>query len=396
MQKKDILKKKIPDSPGVYFFKKGKSILYIGKATSLKDRIKSYFSSDLISTRGPRIVDMVYLSSNISWIKCNSVLEAILLEAESIKRYQPKYNIKEKDDKSYYEIIVTNEKYPRVLLIRQRDLLTSSIPVKSKYGPFPNSSQIKKALTFIQRIFPFFDTNKPFDQLSEKELKRLSLKFQTGLYPSSLDTYKSNISKIEKILSGNIGGVVKTLKKEMNKAVKELEFEKAGEIKKNIFALEHISDVSLISNEEEKDSFRIEAFDVAHTSGRETVGVMIVLENGKVLKSAYRVFNIKTAKAGDDYKSLEELLSRRLKHLEWPMPSIIVIDGGKGQLNVARKVIPFSIQVVSVVKDERHRPREILSDFAIEKYRREIILANQEAHRFAISVHRRKRLNKFI
>ena len=109
MDSQYLKKTKLPDLPGVYLFKKGKGIMYIGKATLLKDRVKSYFSNDLIATRGPLIVDMVFQADNIDFIKTDSVLEALILESNLIKKHQPKYNTKEKDDRSYNYVVITKE-----------------------------------------------------------------------------------------------------------------------------------------------------------------------------------------------------------------------------------------------------------------------------------------------
>src|SRR3989338_6324858 len=118
MKLKSFKKIKLPDKSGVYFFKKGKNILYIGKATSLRDRIKSYFSKDLINTRGPLILDMVFKADNIKWKVSQSVLEALILEANLIKKHQLYYNTREKDDKSFNYVVITTEKLPKVVIVR--------------------------------------------------------------------------------------------------------------------------------------------------------------------------------------------------------------------------------------------------------------------------------------
>ena len=140
--------------------------------------------------------------------------------------------------------------------------------------------------------------------------------------------------------------------------------------------------------------FRIEAYDIAHTAGTETVGVMTVVEDGEPKKSDYRMFKVRGFK-NDDTGALKEILNRRLTHSEWPMPRLIVLDGGKGQLNAARNVLEnagVAIPTVAVVKDERHRPREIIGN---DPYRttkeRDILAANSEAHRFALAYHKRRR-----
>jgi len=122
MDNQYLKKKKIPDSPGVYLFKAGRDILYIGKATSLKDRVKSYFTKDLVGTRGPLLVEMIFKAKSLDFIKTDSVLEALILEANLIKKYQPRYNTKEKDNKSFNYVIITKEDWPRVLIERGRNL----------------------------------------------------------------------------------------------------------------------------------------------------------------------------------------------------------------------------------------------------------------------------------
>ena len=148
----------MPDKPGVYFFlDKDKKPMYIGKATSLKDRVRSYFGKDLISTRGPLILDMVFKSKGLKWVETDSVLEALILEANLIKKYQPIYNSKEKSDKSFNYVGITKEIYSRVVIVRGKDLETEKSHLKSVYGPYTSSSTLKEALKIIRKIFPFFD-----------------------------------------------------------------------------------------------------------------------------------------------------------------------------------------------------------------------------------------------
>src|SRR3989304_5679011 len=141
MTKKELNKFKLPDGPGVYIFKKGKKILYIGKATSLRDRVRSYFSSDLVKGRGERIVAMVAAATSLAHQTTDSILEALILEANLIKKHQPPYNVDEKDNKSWNYVVVTKEDFPRVLIIRGRDLYSlkaESWKLKATFGPFPH------------------------------------------------------------------------------------------------------------------------------------------------------------------------------------------------------------------------------------------------------------------
>ncbi|MFZ4405632.1 MAG: GIY-YIG nuclease family protein, partial [Pseudobdellovibrionaceae bacterium] len=156
MNSQQLAKFNLPENPGVYFFKKGQEILYIGKATSLRDRVRSYFANDLISTRGSRIIDMVTLADKIDFQVSDSVLEALILESALIKKHTPKYNIKEKDDRSYNFVVVTKENFPRVLIIRGKELknnlgLAKDLKIAKKFGPFPNGTQLKEALKLVKK-----------------------------------------------------------------------------------------------------------------------------------------------------------------------------------------------------------------------------------------------------
>lgn len=404
MDKKKLLRLKLPDLPGVYRFigAKGK-ILYIGKATSLRARVRSYFGDDLIETRGPRLVDMVTLAQTITFEKTDSVLEALILEANLIKKHQPPYNVDLKDDKSWNYVVITDEAYPRVLTIRGRELATGAVKVKEmrRFGPFLQGSALREGLHIIRRIFPFYDTRRPVDGADKHTQGRITFNRQIGLYPGSISPleYKKTIRHLILLFEGKKKQLLRQLTKEMKTAAKKHEFEKAGILKRQIFALTHIRDVALIKDEYKDPGsslgpFRVEAYDVAHLGGTRTVGVMTVVEDGEKKPSDYRKFRI-SREQNDDVGSLKEVLERRLGHQEWPYPSLIVIDGGKGQMNIAKKVLAerkLSIPVVGMVKDEKHKPREIIGDRAYKHSKeKEALLANSEAHRFAIT-YLRKRL----
>ena len=408
MKLKDLSKFKLPDHPGVYFFKKGKDILYIGKATSLRDRVRSYFSSDLIATRGPRMVDMVFKADDIEWIETDSVLEAMITEANLIKKHWPDYNVRDKDDKSFNYVIITGEDFPRVLIMRGRTLEVEKekglLKIKKTFGPFPSGPSLREALKIIRKMFPFAD---------KSSLGRDKYHFyrQLGLMPdiSSAEAkqdYANTIRHIILFFEGKKGQLIKELEREMRLHAKDMRFEKAADIKKKLFALDHIQDVALIKEDVEsaqnkstfsskQGAFRIEAFDVAHFSGKESVGVMVVVEDGEVNKSEYRKFKLSADIGNNVAASLKEILERRLKHAEWPFPDLIVIDGGEAQINVANKVLAergFGIPIMSVVKNERHKPKGLLGTSLItERYKKSALLANAEAHRFAIAYHRKLR-----
>lgn len=387
----------LPEKPGVYFFLEKEKILYIGKATSLKDRTRSYFSKDLIETRGPLIVDMVFKATNIKWQETDSVLEALILEANLIKKHQPYYNTKEKDDKSFNYVCITKDELPKVVTTRGRNLVKSKY--KTIYGPYPNGGQLVEALKVIRKIFPFLD---------DKSKNHHEFYKQINLAPDleKKKEYLRNIRHIKLFFEGKKKKVLALLKKEMKQCAKEHKFEQANQIKRQIFSLQHINDVSLIKNSLEPSihnltpNFRIEAYDIAHMSGKNMVGVMTVVEGGEVNKSEYKKFKIRTQNDANDTGALKEVLERRFAHHEWPYPKLIVVDGSMAQMNTAKKVLTsmcIEIPIVGVVKDERHRPKNIRGDDAYtRKYEKEILLANSEAHRFAITYHKKTRNKDFL
>jgi len=388
---------KLPAKPGVYFFldKRGRP-LYIGRATNLKNRVKSYFSSNLMATRGPLIAGLLSKAKNLKWVETNSVLEAIILEANLIKKYQPFYNTKEKDKKSFNYIVITKEKFPRVLIVRGRNLGKKE-SYKNIFGPFPKGDLLKEALRIIRKIFPFRDKCEPSQN-------RPCFDRQLGLCPGvctgeiTEEKYRRNIAHLTLFLKGQTRQLIKKLEKEMKNLAKKEKFEEATELKKQIFALKHIQDVALIKKEfKEVKEFRLEAYDVAHFGGEAKVGAMVVWQDGEMKKSDYRKFKLKPG--SDDLKGLQEILKRRLNHLEWPLPNLIALDGGQSQLNAALEVLEeknIKIPLVSVIKNEYHRPKQILGNkvFA-KKYESAILLANAEAHRFAESYHRKLRQKIF-
>jgi excinuclease UvrABC nuclease subunit len=390
-------------------------------------------------------------------------LEALILEANLIKKYQPKYNTKEKDNKSFNYVVITDEDFPRVLISRERNLLQApnksqkfsestdifllknsscsrqsrsqasqqtSVTYLAVFGPFTNSTQLKEALKIVRKIFPFRDRCVP---VSGKPCFNRQIGLCPGVCDNSINKkeYKKILNKIIMFFSGKVNSLKKSLEKEMKALARKHEFEKAGETKRQIFALNHIQDVSLISPFPALDKagwhsdagavekFRIEAYDVAHLSGTNNVGVMVVMENGpagqlggELKKSDYRKFIIRNSK-GNDVGALQEILERRLKHKDWPSPDLIVVDGGTAQLNAAvsqirkhseislrltadlitpRDIRMFPQKVVAVTKDDKHKAKAIIGpEDLVKKYKKEILLINAEAHRFAIAFHRQKR-----
>jgi excinuclease ABC subunit C len=465
MKYSELKVKNVPDAPGVYFFmasnterapdlkkqdkkksaswqnqvvpqnlvarqksirdKNHSKILYIGRATSLRDRVKSYFKDDVIHTRGAHIVDMVTKATDIETIRTDSVLEAIILEANLIKRHQPRFNTMEKDDKSFNYVILTREDFPVVQLIRGKELDEQFPKNRLKYvfGPYPHGLILREAMKIIRRIFPYRDSRCHPAGSSRNPNGRPCFNRQIGLCPGvctgeiSRLEYSRIITNIKLFFEGRKNELIAKLERQMKLYAKAREFEQANQIKHTIFVLKHIQDISLIKEEaiEAKDAlgkvsadnkvatktdaipvaaFRLEAYDIAHMSGQNTAGVMAVFEDHHVKKSDYRMFKIR--KAGiNDVAALKEVLERRLNHPEWHYPNVIVVDGSTAQKNAAEEVLrerDFDIAVVAVVKNDRHQPDRILGDETlIRRYSKEILLLNSEAHRFAIKYHRKLR-----
>ncbi len=410
MKKEKFLKKKLPDAPGVYFFLGfKKEILYIGKATSLKSRVRSYFSSDITEKRSKLIAQMVEEAKTVEYTVTDSVLEALILEANLIRTHKPKYNSTAKDDKSFNQLIITNEEYPRVLVVRNKDLTEkyTESDILYHFGPFTSGTLFKEALKIVRKLFQYYDTKTPLGKEKSKMARgQIDFNRQIRLYPQEgqKKAYLETIKHIRLLFEGRKEEIISDLEKKMLAYADKLEFEKAQEVKNKIFALQHIQDIALIKDENrihrDENSVRMEAYDIAHLGGADMVGVMTVLEGGEIQKNEYRKFKIQTVTHSNDTAALKEVLERRLQHPEWPYPQIIVVDGSTVQKNAAEYILhkmQISIPVVAVVKDRQHKPLRIIAPKKLlTQYENDILLANAEAHRFAIGYHKQKREVSFL
>jgi len=378
----DLIKKakKLPDVPGVYIFSVKKNILYIGRTVSLRKRVLSYFRKDL----DYRIKEMVSIAQNLKYIKTDTILEAIILEANLIKKYWPKYNVKDKDNRSFIYIVISKSNYPRPFIARQREL--KKFPKNSHiFGPYQSVSLLETALRIIRRIFPY-STCKPFSS-------KPCFEYQIGLCPGlcigaiSKQDYQKNIKNIILFLSGQKKRLFNKLKKENPRALK---------------SLKHIQDVSLIVREElsqPKEAERIEGYDISHLTGKETFGAMVVFKDGKPDKKEYRLFKIKRAPKYDDLRALEEVLERRFNHKEWQFPDLIMIDGGKPQVDFADKILKrrhLNIPIIGISKFKNDKlvfpskTKKSIKDLA-ENIKTILLKTRNEAHRFSLKSSRKKR-----
>lgn len=423
----------LPSSPGVYiFYGKRNSRLYIGKAVNLKERVKSHFKT-------PSYKDNLFIDEvkKIGFIELPSEIEALFVESQLIKKLKPKFNVLFRDDKNYFFVGFTKEDWPRVFLTHQTKLKDKKIKKAEFVGPFVEGTAIKKALKILRKIFPFRSCKtlpkKPclFYQLSrcpgvcifERELKeKPQLKKQIEKRKKE---YKRDIRSLKLILKGKRKKLLEDLKKEMEKLAKKEEFERAAKIRDQIQSLEEIfshktlllSPSSLLQIEREKEKNigeilmknlklknipkKIEAFDVSNIGEKEMVGSMVTFElknenEYRPKKEGYRRFKIKTVKKQNDIACLKEIIKRRFHHPEWEFPDLLFVDGGKAQLNTAKKTLDelkIEIPIISLAKKRglvftSYSEKPLSLDKFENQAKMVILNLSREAHRFAISYHR--------
>lgn len=409
--------KNLPQEPGIYqFWDKDGKLLYVGKAISLKKRVASYFQKKSLGAKTDLLVSKI---ADISHIKVFSEFEALLLEASLIRENQPFFNFAAKDDKSPIYIRITNDAIPIVETVRK--------PQKKKgeyiAGPFPSAKTTREVLRVIRRIFPY---------CHHKCTKKRCLFVHLGLCPypyadkESATKYIKTIKNIKKLLAGGSKLLLTDLTREMQIFSKTQKFEEADAIKKQIQQLEYIQttyhsprefleqptlvdDLTLLRLKDlqtvlnlEKIPKRIECYDISNIGGKQATGSMVVFENGKPQKSEYRRFKIKLLNTPNDYEMLEQVLTRRFKN-DWKIADVMIIDGGRGQLNAAAKVVnKFEIKttLISIAKrlEEIYTTDNVLPiSLPKESPARQLAQAlRDEAHRFAITYHRLLRSKQFI
>lgn len=519
----------LPDQPGCYLMKdRQNTIIYVGKAKVLKNRVRSYFTGSH-DAKTQRLVSEI---EDFEYIVTSSNIEALILELNLIKKYDPKYNVMLKDDKTYPFIKITNERHPKLIVTRnvKKD--------KGKYfGPYPNVQAARETKKLLDRLYPLRKCATLPD--------RVCLYYHLGqclapcVYDISEETNKQLVDEITRFLNGGHQQIKKELTEKMQEAAEQLEFERAKELrdqiayidstmekqkmtmsdlsdrdvfayaydkgwmcvqvffirqgklierdvslfpmyqdpeeefltfmgqfyeknnhflpkeilvpdsvdqelieqlletnvhqpkkgkKKDLLLLAHQNakialkeKFSLIERDEERTigavkqlgdalniymPYRIEAFDNSNIQGADPVSAMVVFQDGKPYKKEYRKYKIKTVEGPDDYASMREVIRRRYTRVlkdELPLPDLILIDGGKGQINAAIDVLEnelnLSVPVAGLVKDEKHRTSnlmmgDMLEIVALERNSQAFYLLQRiqdEVHRFAISFHRQLR-----
>lgn len=344
--------KELPTAPGVYFHKDVKgNIIYVGKAAVLRNRVRQYFQKS--RGRDPKTEALVAEIADVDWMVVDSEMEALFLEAEMIRRYMPQYNILLRDDKSMtYIRIDYDSDYPTVGTTRR------PLDDGAKYfGPYLSAMSVRQALKLLRRIFPYATKRTP-------NQKRASLYYHLKLDPgleegkTSLEDYRANLRKLMSVIQGKRTNVLKEIERDMKKAAKEADFEQAAKLRNQLFALQNLNRQVIFSDKEfldiSKDHAlnelvdllglshfpkRIEGYDISHMQGTDVVASMVVFTNGVSNKGEYRKFKTKK-NHNNDFYNMNETLRRRLseKNIKaWGKPSLVLIDGGKGQLDAAIK-----------------------------------------------------------
>lgn len=404
--------KNLPDSPGVYlFYTASGELVYVGRATSLRSRVRSYFVGKRLSRP---IEGMIHEVVRIETKETESVLEAVILEAACIKKFQPKYNVLGKDSKSWNYIVVTKDEYPKVQTIREHDLIdlrNSGILPEKKFqnifGPYPGLN-MRAAQKILRRLFRF--------SICEAGAKRPCLYYEMGqclgvcIGAISPADYKKNVIRpLIWFLSGKKKKVIEEFEMQMRREVKAEEFEAAARLQGQIEALHHIHDVTLIDHSffenekmrEEIAAKRIEGYDISNLGATDTVGSMVVFNEFGPRKSDYRKFIVRGVGGQSDVDSLAEVMNRRLNHPEWKFPDVILIDGGRPQVNKIKKVFKergVNIPFVGIAKGAERKRNDFILGSTEPKFvqwatqhRGLLIRVRDEAHRFAIAFQRSKR-----
>ena len=415
-----------PTGPGLYFMKDEKDVvLYIGKANNLRSRAASYFqpSADLFASRGPKIVEMINKTVTVDYLETESQVDAVLQEARLIKDIRPTYNTSLVDSKTFpYLEITTRDEFPGVYITRNPKNARSKL-----FGPFTSVGDLRGVLVLLQKIFKFRTCKLDIRQQDEKRrffrpCILYSIKQCAAPCGARIEKgdYRKVINDLIRFLQSKRATILRGLNKQMEESAMALEYEKAAMFRDRIRLIERLDrrgsleanvqpEVFAADPSEALEKLRkifevetpiriIEGFDIAHISGAETVGSLVRFIDGRPFRSGYRRFRIKTVTGIDDYACMKEVVTRRYKHAnhgEELFPDLVLIDGGKGQLNAAEEAFlrmdaPMPL-LASIAKREEEifiRGREGSIKLPANNEARKLLqYIRDEAHRFAQHYH---------
>lgn len=433
--------KALPDKPGVYIHKdKAGEIIYVGKAISLKNRIRQYFQSQ--KAMDPKVRAMISHISEFEYIITGNEMEALLLEAALIKKYMPKYNVLLRDDKSFpYIKLTVAEEWPT--LVKTRRLIDDG---SLYFGPYTDGAALNRLIDLLSDIYGLKRCNAKSFPPGFKPCLNFHIEKCRGLCAGLVDNseYRESIDKVIEFLSGNTKGILQELENKMHEASEKLEFELAADYRDKITAVRAVPDqeklddfiekisknrvkvvrrkaeeikekeaarIKAINEDWEKLGFatsggsvqRIESYDISHIAGEDAVGAMVVFESGRKIRKDYRRFRIRMSEGQGDTDSLKEVIGRRMKKaLEQAprfalLPDLILVDGGINQVNAVSEVLALmmiNIPVAGMVKNEKHKTRGLIykgREYELKELpglRPYIGEIQEEVHRFAVEYHR--------
>ncbi|MER3570229.1 MAG: hypothetical protein C4348_01310 [Patescibacteria group bacterium] len=410
--------KKIPSKPGVYLFKdKNGKPLYIGKAKDLKKRFSQYLKSDSL-----KIKELLKNASDLEFLITNSEAEAIFKESDLIKKFNPPFNQLLRDDTNYFYVIFTKEEFPRVLVIHQ--------PNKFNYfkifGPFTEGTALRTLLRIVRKTTPFCTCK----EKHLRECLNYNLNLCYGfcclknykIKKEDKEKYYRSLEIIEKILGGDFFNLKKELIGEIKENLEKDNLKEAQRLKEIYLAIKKIEneiqilkeDSFLIENQRKKVLLElkeklklsnlpniIEVYDISHLAGKEKVGIIVSFYEGRFEPQKLRKFKIKTVLKPDDPRMIYEVLKRRLKHNEWGLPDLILVDGGKIQFKFTQKAIEEAnvserIKIISFAKPKEEiyyslkeppMPLEKFSKITADFIR----LLDTKAHQYVLKYHKQLR-----
>ncbi|MEN8252860.1 MAG: GIY-YIG nuclease family protein [Patescibacteria group bacterium] len=421
----------LPSLPGVYWFSdENDNILYVGKAKSIKKRVASYKQLKRLPREKKRLVK---IATQIKYSVLASEIEALLIEAELIRTHQPDFNILLKDDKSPIYIFINKSKFPKVSVLRKKEL--NNLDYKGAIiGPFQSTYKLKEVLKIARKIFKFCDKPESNKACFYYHINQCS---GACIGKISSEDYKNNIKQLILFLKGKSKNVIKNIKQNIALESEKQNFEKAAILRDKLNLIKEVTNPKFrlkpdITLPQLKPMFeqealiqlnrllrvhyplpaahkltRIEGYDVSNTQGKLASVSMVVFENGQANKSEYKLFNIKTLNTPNDYQMLKEVILRRQNHPEWKTPDLIIIDGGKGQLRAAVSAWQWSGIVISIAKNPDRIIIPLKTKDGKIKYKTTKLPNNHpalqlvqrvrdESHRFSKYQHKRRRLKNLF
>lgn len=374
-----LLNEHLPASNGIYQFVKGDEIVYVGKSVNIKARVLSHIEAAKLDNKEAAIVRN---SDSIRYFVTDTEFKALLLESQLIRSIKPVYNVRWRDDKSYLYIKISiKDEYPKVFLSRHEE-----DPKARYFGPFPSVRTTQDIIRSIRRVFPF-DTQKNLS-------KRACFYSKIGLcnpcpnviqQEPDLETkkelqrqYKLNIRRVMRVLEGNTDAILKDMYNDLKELSEDQRYEEAIVQRNRILRFERFLQGRQLDKrgeevfnqaEEGMESLRklllrtfpelplpkrIECYDISNTNQQEITASMVVMTDGMIDKKQYRKFRIKDMTVQSDFEAMREVFQRRIKRETWPVPDLIVVDGGRPQVRTVMEVFAqneYGVPFIGIAKN---------------------------------------------